>query len=101
MPESPRETEGTVVRFFSPENYKTFFNLFRKPREAGRKNLLLLMVCEGIMFLTGLGIDGIQRLYVEKNPYAGVLRYLAITPPLQCLSTAWGARLVRSSWVVA
>ena len=66
--ESPRATEGTVVRFFSPENYKTFFNLFRKPREAGRKNLILLMVCDGIMFLTGLGIDGVQRLYVLKSP---------------------------------
>lgn len=68
VPESPRISNDTTVPFFSPENVKILFNLFRKKRETGRKNLLLLMICSGIVCLSGIGIDGVKRLFILKSP---------------------------------
>ena len=67
--EIPRATNNeNAIRFFSIENIKCFVNFFRKRREAGRKNLLLLMVCEGVIFLSTLGIEGVKALYILKSP---------------------------------
>ena len=68
VPESSRISNDTTVPFFSPENFKILFNLFRTKRETGRKNLLLLMICSGIVCLSGIGIDGVKRLFILKSP---------------------------------
>lgn len=68
VPENRRTADNTPVRFFSTENIKCFFNFFRKQREAGRKNLLLLMVCSGLFFLVTVGVDGVMTLYILKSP---------------------------------
>jgi len=67
--EIPRPTNNdTAVRFFSLENIKSFFKLFRKRRDVGRRNLVLLMLCGGFTFLTTVGIDGVKSLYILKSP---------------------------------
>lgn len=67
--EIPRQINiDTTVRFFSLENVKCFLKLFRKRRDAGRRNLLVLMLCGGLVFLTTVGIDGVKSLYILKSP---------------------------------
>ena len=67
--ETPKPTnDDNAVRFFSLQNIKSFLDLFRKRRDAGRKNLILLMVCGGIVFLSTIGIDGVKSLYILKSP---------------------------------
>jgi len=67
--EVPRPTNyDTAVRFFSLENFKCFFKLFRKRRDAGRRNLLLLMLCGGLVFLSTFSIESVKVLYVLKSP---------------------------------
>lgn len=68
VPESRTTADNIPVRFFSTENIKSFFNFFRKQREAGRKNLLLSMVCSGLFFLVTVGVDGVITLYILKSP---------------------------------
>ena len=68
VPEIPRTTNDTAVRFFSTENIKSFINLFRRQRNAGRKNLLLLLVCAGALSLVTIGVEGVMSLYVLKSP---------------------------------
>ncbi|XP_078357667.1 proton-coupled folate transporter-like [Oculina patagonica] len=67
--EIPKPTNNeSAVRFFSLENIMCFFKLFRKRSEAGKKNLILLMVCGGLVFLSTVGIDGVKSLYILKSP---------------------------------
>jgi len=67
--EIPRQPNiDTTVRFFSLENVKCFLKLFRKRRDAGRRNLLVLLLCGGLVFLTTVGIDGVKSLYILKSP---------------------------------
>ena len=47
VPEIQQPVTDTSASFFSTENIKGFVNLFRLQREAGRKNLFLLMFCGG------------------------------------------------------
>jgi len=69
VPEIPRPTNNdAAVRFFSLENVKCFFKLFRKRRDAGRMNLLLLMLCGGLVRLSTFGIVSVEVLYVLKSP---------------------------------
>ena len=68
VPKIPRPTNDTPVRFFSPENFKSFINFFRKQRQGGRKNLLLLLVCVGIVYLVTIGVEGVMTLFVLKSP---------------------------------
>ena len=65
--EIPKPNENRV-RFFSLQNIKCFFNLFRGRGETGRKNLILLMFCGGLVFLTTVGVDGVKSLYIMKSP---------------------------------
>ena len=68
VPEIPKQTNDNTVRFFSIENVKSFINFFRKQREAGRKNLLLLLLCAGIVYLVTIGVEGVMSLYILKSP---------------------------------
>ena len=68
VPEIPKAVTDTSASFFSTENIKGFVNLFRLQREAGRKNLFLLMFCGGVIFLSRVGSDGVETLYVLRSP---------------------------------
>lgn len=67
--EIPRgNSNEKMVGFFSTDNIKCFINVFRKQRKAGRNNFLLLMVCEGVIFLSTLGIAGVKGLFILRSP---------------------------------
>lgn len=67
--EIPRgNSNEKMVGFFSTDNIKCFINVFRKQRKAGRNNFLLLMVCEGVIFLSILGIAGVKGLFILRSP---------------------------------
>lgn len=66
--EIPRRANETAVRFFSLENFKSFVNFVRKEREAGRKNLLLLLACAGVVYLVTIGVESVMTLYILKSP---------------------------------
>ena len=83
--EFPKPVTDTSVSFFSKENIKGFVNFFRKQREAGRKNLFLLMFCGGVIFLSRVGTDGVETLYVQKSSLLAPLCWWVITPRLKCL----------------
>ena len=68
VPEIQQPVTDTSASFFSTENIKGFFNLFRLQRDAGRKNLFLLMFCGGVIFLSRVGSGGVETLYVLRSP---------------------------------
>ena len=68
VPEIPKRENATAVRFFSFESLKSFVNLFRKEREAGRRNLLLLLACAGVVYLVTIGAESVMTLYILKSP---------------------------------
>ena len=68
VPETRTLDPNIKPRFFSLTSIKECVQVFRKPREGGRWNLILLVLCSGILTLTTLGLSGVITLFVLKSP---------------------------------
>ncbi|XP_058956656.2 proton-coupled folate transporter [Pocillopora verrucosa] len=68
VPESKRESQKNKIRFFSLDSFKAVWSVYKKPRNGGRKNLLMLLISDGIITLGVLGISGVVSLFVLRTP---------------------------------
>lgn len=67
VPESKRESQKNKIRFFSIDSFKAVWSVYKKPRNGGRKNLLMLLISDGIITLGVLGISGVVSLFVLRT----------------------------------
>ena len=68
VPESKQKVEKKKLRFFSFDSFKAIWSVYRKPRNGGRKNLIMLLVSDGIISLGVMGISGVVALFVLRTP---------------------------------
>ena len=61
VPDSPR--------FFSTHSFKNMWSVYRKPRsDEGRKLLSFITLCNGLLWMSFFGIDGIITLFYLASP---------------------------------
>ena len=68
VPESRERVTNVDSRFFDPNSLKALVNVFRKKREGGRRNLLLLVSAGAVITLTTMGLGGVTALFVMRSP---------------------------------
>lgn len=68
VPESKPKAEKKKMRFFSFDSFKAIWSVYRKPRNGGRKNLIMLLISDGIINLGVMGISGVVALFVLRTP---------------------------------
>lgn len=68
VPESKPKAEKKKMRFFSLDSFKAIWSVYRKPRNGGRKNLIMLLISDGIINLGVMGISGVVALFVLRTP---------------------------------
>lgn len=68
VPESKTNVTKKKLRFFSLDSLKAIWNVFKKPRNGGRKNLIMLVISDGIITLGVMGISGVVALFVLRTP---------------------------------
>lgn len=68
VPESKPKMDKKRLRFFSFDSFKAIWSVYSKPRNGGRKNLVLLLVSDGIVNLGIMGISGVVSLFVLRTP---------------------------------
>jgi len=69
VPESkPRTTQTPRVRFFSLRSLKIIWSVYRDPRDGYRRSLVMLLIGDGIVSLSTIGLSGVILLYVLRTP---------------------------------
>ena len=68
VPESKQKAEKKKMRFLSFDSFRAIWSVYKKPRNGGRKNLILLLVSDGIINLGVMGISGVVALFVLRSP---------------------------------
>ena len=68
VPEPHERVTNVDNKFFDLKSLKALVNVFRKKRERGRKNLLLLVCAGAVVTLTTLGLGGVTALFVMRSP---------------------------------
>ena len=68
VPESKPKMDKQRLRFFSFDSFKAIWSVYSKPRNGGRKNLVMLLVSDGIVNLGIMGISGVVSLFVLRTP---------------------------------
>jgi len=68
VPESKRESQKKKMRFFSFDSFRAIWSVYKKPRNGGRKNLIMLLISDGIITLGVMGISGVVALFVLRTP---------------------------------
>lgn len=68
VPESKPKTKKDRVRFFSLRSLKVIWSVYRDPRHGYRRSLFLLLIGDGIVSLSTMGLSGVILLYVLRSP---------------------------------
>ena len=68
VPESTHTTEKKKMRLVSFDSFKAIWNVYKRPRNGGRKNLVMLLISDGIISLGVMGISGVVALFVLRSP---------------------------------
>lgn len=68
VPESKQESQKKKMRFFSFDSFRAIWSVYKKPRNGGRKNLIMLLISDGIITLGVMGISGVVALFVLRTP---------------------------------
>lgn len=68
VPESNKNTEGKKLRLLSFDSFKAIWSVYSKPRNDGRRNLIMLLISDGIVNLGVMGISGVVSLFVLRTP---------------------------------
>ena len=68
VPESKKNTEGKKLRLLSFDSFKAIWSVYSKPRNDGRRNLIMLLISDGIVNLGVMGISGVVSLFVLRTP---------------------------------
>ena len=68
VPESKQKSHKKKMRFFSFDSFRAIWSVYRKPRNGGRKNLIMLLISDGIITLGVMGISGVVALFVLRTP---------------------------------
>ena len=68
VPESTPKTAKKKIRFFSLDSFRAIWNVYKKPRNGGRVNLIMLLIGDGIVNLGIMGISGVVALFVLRSP---------------------------------
>ena len=68
VPESRPRTTQQRVSFFSLQGVKKVWHVMKDPRNGARRNLILLVVCCGLITLTTLGVGGVIVLFLLHSP---------------------------------
>lgn len=68
VPESKQKVDKKKLRFFSFDSFKAVWSVYKNPRNGGRKNLIMLLISDGIINLGVMGISGVVALFVLRTP---------------------------------
>ena len=68
VPESKQKSQKKKMRFFSFDSFRAIWGVYKKPRNGGRKNLIMLLISDGIITLGVMGISGVVALFVLRTP---------------------------------
>ncbi|XP_031555678.1 proton-coupled folate transporter-like isoform X2 [Actinia tenebrosa] len=68
VPESKPKTRKDRIPFFSLRSLKVIWSVYRDPRHGYRRSLVLLLIGDGIVSLSTMGLSGVILLYVLRTP---------------------------------
>ena len=68
VPESKQKSQKKKMRFFSFDSFRAIWSVYKNPRNGGRKNLIMLLISDGIITLGVMGISGVVALFVLRTP---------------------------------
>lgn len=68
VPESKPKSNKRKIRLLSCDSFRSVWKVYRKPRNGGRRNLVLLLIGDGIISLGIMGVSGVITLFVLRSP---------------------------------
>ena len=68
VPESTPKGQKKKMRLLSFDSFRAIWRVFKRPRNGGRKNLIMLLISDGIINLGVMGISGVVALFVLRTP---------------------------------